>query len=61
MLCDALAHIIVQELLEISWGDLDEPINKLDTRKKAAADVDRCSKTGAGYIQQMKTNLGFKG
>ena len=45
-----LEHITVEELLEMSWKDWNEPINKLDTRKKAAADVDRYSKTGAEYI-----------
>ena len=60
---DTPAHRRVGELLKTSWKDWDEPINKLDTRsrKKAAADVDRCSKTGAEYIQQMKTNLEFTG
>ena len=46
-------------MLEMSWEDWNESINKLDTRTKTAAekDADKCSKTGAEYIQQMKTNL----
>jgi len=60
------AHRTVEELLEMSKEDRSEYINKLDTRTKTAAgkrekDVDRCSKTGAEYIQQMKTNLEFTG
>ena len=41
---------------EVLWN---ESLNKLDTRTKTAAekDADKCSKTGAEYIQQMKTNL----
>ena len=52
-MCDAPAHITVEELLEMSWEDWNESINKLDTRTKTAAekDVDRCSKTGAEYIK----------
>ena len=45
----------------MSWEGWNESINKLDTRTKTVAGkrgkyVDRCSKTGAEYIQQMKTN-----
>ena len=52
VLCDAPAHSTVEELLEMSWEDWNESINKLDTRTKTAAGkrekhVDRCSKTGA--------------
>ena len=59
----APAHKTVEELLEMSWEDWNESINKLDTRTKTAAekDVDRCSKTGAEHTQQMKTNLEFTG
>ena len=64
VLCDAPAQSTVEGLLGMSWEDWNKSINKLDTRKKAVAGkkgVDRCSKTGAEYIQQMKTNLGSKG
>ena len=64
VLCDASAHNTVEALLEMSWEDWNQSINKLDARKKAVAgkkDVDKCPKTGAEYIQQMKTNLEFKG
>ena len=59
MLCDEPAHITVEELLEISWEDWNECINKLDTRTKTAEekDADKCSKTGAEQMQQRKTNL----
>ena len=59
MLCDAPAHKTVEELLEMSWKDWNESINKLDTRTKTAAekDANTCSKTGAEYIQQMKKDL----
>ena len=62
VLCDAPAHNTVEELLEMTWEDWNVPINKLDTRTKAAGGkgtkhVDRCSKTGAEYIHQMKTNM----
>ena len=51
VLCDAPAHSTVEELLEMSWEDWNESINKLDTRTKTAGygekDADKCSKTGA--------------
>ena len=68
VLCDdAPVHRSVEELLELSWEVRNESINKLDTRTtktaagKRGKDVDRYSKTGAEYIQQMKTNLEFAG
>ena len=66
VLCDAPDHRTVEELLEMRWEDWNESINNLDTRTKTVAgkrgkDVVRCSKTGAEYIQQMKTNLEFTG
>ena len=50
------AHRTKEELLEMSWEDWNESINKLDTRTETAAgkrgkDVDRCSETGAEYIR----------
>ena len=40
-------------MLEMSWEDWNESINKLDTRTKIVAEKD----IDADYIQQMKTNL----
>ena len=50
VLCDAPAHSTVEELLEMSWEDWNESINKLDTRTKTAEekDADKCSKTLTG-------------
>ena len=49
VLCGAPAHNTVEELLEMSWEDWNECINKLDTRTKTAEekDADEYSKTGA--------------
>ena len=49
VLCDAPAHSTVEELLEMSWEDWNESINKLDTRTKTAEekDADKCSEAGA--------------
>ena len=52
VLGDAPAHSTIEELLEMSWEDWNESINKLDTRTKAAAekDADKCSKTGKWLV-----------